>query len=514
MDEVLTRRFQRYLEERDQAADIDIAPASRRRGSRRPDRIDPDTGRPKKFAYPPNLVVVDGGLPQVNAAQSALTALGIDDVAVVGLAKRLEEVWVPGQDFPVILPRTSEGLYLLQRVRDEAHRFAITFHRQRRSKAMTTSVLDGIPGLGETRRKALLREFGSVKRIRAASVEDLQAVPGIGPALATTIAAELATQARRDRPSGEPHDRRDSRRGERSEGSEREHAPGDAPVVRPRDGPSSSVTGMSGAGRSTTANVLEDPAGTSSTTCRRSCWSSYRPGHEETRPVASRATASPLSSTSAARGFFDHLQTVDELRPGVDAQPRSFLDATDEALVRRFESVRRPHPLQGDGRLLDGITRERDLLADLRAVADVVIDTSGLNVHQLAKEVHPVFAGDGAPGCGSPSCRSGSSTASRSTPTSSSTCASCPTRSGSPSCATSPARTRRWPSSSWARRVPGSSSSASSPSWTRSRGLRPRGAALRHARGRLHGGQAPFGGRGRAAGRACERRRRDLRRPP
>jgi excinuclease ABC subunit C len=190
MDEVLTRRFQRYLEERDQASDVEIGPDP----DAGPDRIDPDTGRPKKFAYPPNLVVVDGGLPQVNAAQAALTALGIDDVAVVGLAKRLEEVWVPGQDYPVILPRTSEGLYLLQRVRDEAHRFAITFHRQRRSKAMTASVLDGIPGLGQQRRKALLREFGSVKKIRAASVEELQSVAGIGPALAATIAAELTRE--------------------------------------------------------------------------------------------------------------------------------------------------------------------------------------------------------------------------------------------------------------------------------------------------------------------------------
>jgi excinuclease ABC subunit C len=191
MDEVLTRRFQRYLEERDTASDVELGPDP----ESGPERIDPDTGKPKKFAYPPNLVVVDGGLPQVNAAQAALTALGIDDVAVVGLAKRLEEVWVPGQDYPVILPRTSEGLYLLQRVRDEAHRFAITFHRQRRSKAMTASVLDGIPGLGETRRKALLRHFGSVKKVRAASVEDLQAVSGIGPALAATIAAQLSSEA-------------------------------------------------------------------------------------------------------------------------------------------------------------------------------------------------------------------------------------------------------------------------------------------------------------------------------
>ena len=153
--------------------------------------VDEETGRPRRFAYPPNLVVVDGGAPQVAAAQAVLDELGIDDVALVGLAKRLEELWLPGEDFPVLLPRTSEGLYLLQRVRDEAHRFAITFHRQRRSKAMTASALDGIPGLGEARRKALLTRFGSVKRLRAASVEELVAVPGIGPALAARLAAEL-----------------------------------------------------------------------------------------------------------------------------------------------------------------------------------------------------------------------------------------------------------------------------------------------------------------------------------
>jgi excinuclease ABC subunit C len=175
MHEVLTRRFRRYLDDRVGARDLEGLP------------IDPDTGRPRRFAYPPNLVVVDGGLPQVNAARAALTELGIDDVALVGLAKRLEEVWVPGKDFPVILPRTSEGLYLLQRVRDEAHRFAIAFHRQRRSKAMTTSVLDDIPGLGDIRRKALLRHFGSVKRLKEASVEQIREVPGIGPSLGATI---------------------------------------------------------------------------------------------------------------------------------------------------------------------------------------------------------------------------------------------------------------------------------------------------------------------------------------
>ena len=177
MHEVLTRRLRHLLA---------VDPGEGVAGP-----VDEETGRPRRFAYPPNLVVVDGGAPQVAAAQAVLDELGIDDVALVGLAKRLEELWLPGEDFPVLLPRTSEGLYLLQRVRDEAHRFAITFHRQRRSKAMTASALDGIPGLGEARRKALLTRFGSVKRLRAASVEELVAVPGIGPALAARLAAEL-----------------------------------------------------------------------------------------------------------------------------------------------------------------------------------------------------------------------------------------------------------------------------------------------------------------------------------
>ncbi len=189
MREVLTRRFRRYLHERGGADDIEPSTDLSRDGG----PIDPETGRPRTFAYPPNLVVVDGGLPQVNAAATALRDLGIDDIAIVGLAKRLEEVWVPGEQFPVILPRTSEGLYLLQRVRDEAHRFAITFHRQRRSSAMTTSALDGIPGLGPARRAALVKHFGSVKKVRAASADEIATVPGIGPSLAVTIVNALAT---------------------------------------------------------------------------------------------------------------------------------------------------------------------------------------------------------------------------------------------------------------------------------------------------------------------------------
>jgi excinuclease ABC subunit C len=157
--------------------------------------IDPETGRPRKFAYPPNLIVVDGGQPQVTAAARAMAELGVADIALCGLAKRLEEVWLPDQDLPVVLPRSSEGLYLLQRVRDEAHRFAITHHRQRRSRAMTASVLDDVPGLGPARKKALLSRFGSVRKLRAAAVEDVSTVPGIGPGLAAAVVAALAGQA-------------------------------------------------------------------------------------------------------------------------------------------------------------------------------------------------------------------------------------------------------------------------------------------------------------------------------
>ena len=184
--EVILRRFRRYLAEREKTGELDTLG-------------DPESGEPagtsgpKKFAYPPNLVVVDGGPLQAAAAARALAELGIDDVAVCGLAKRLEEVWRPGEEYPVILPRSSEGLYLLQRVRDEAHRFAITYHRQKRGKAATASVLDDVPGLGPARRAALLKHFGSVRKLRAASIEEIAAVPRIGPNLAATITVALGS---------------------------------------------------------------------------------------------------------------------------------------------------------------------------------------------------------------------------------------------------------------------------------------------------------------------------------
>ncbi len=176
--EVVRRRFARYLRDNEHEQP----------------GLDPDTGRPRKFAYPPNLLVVDGGPAQVAAAAEALFELGVTDVAIAGLAKRLEEVWLPGVAAPVILPRTSEGLYLLQRVRDEAHRFAISYHRQKRSARMTASALDDVAGLGQTRRTALLKHFGSVRRIRQASVPELTEVPGVGPSTARAVLAALGSE--------------------------------------------------------------------------------------------------------------------------------------------------------------------------------------------------------------------------------------------------------------------------------------------------------------------------------
>ena len=198
MHEVITRRFRRLLEDRVRHPDLDVSGGDEAGGTTQvgPLLVDPDTGRARKFSYAPGLVVVDGGPPQVAAAQRALDELGIDDIPVCGLAKRLEEVWLPGQEDPVILPRSSEALFLLQRVRDEAHRFAITHHRSRRSKSMVESALDDVPGLGEVRRRALLKRFGSLRKIRAASVEDIAEVPGIGRRTAEAIVAALAEQSR------------------------------------------------------------------------------------------------------------------------------------------------------------------------------------------------------------------------------------------------------------------------------------------------------------------------------
>ncbi|HYK29669.1 MAG TPA: excinuclease ABC subunit UvrC, partial [Streptosporangiaceae bacterium] len=190
--EVITRRFRRYLDEqatRPPGVD-DLADGS----------AEPDQRR--KFAYPPNLLVIDGGPAQVAAAVRALDELGVVDVAVCGLAKRLEEVWLPGEDGPVIMPRSSEGLYLLQRVRDEAHRFAITYHRARRTAALRTSQLDTVPGLGPARKATLLRQFGSVRKLTSASLQEIAAVPGFGQRTAESVYNALHSASEGGQPEG------------------------------------------------------------------------------------------------------------------------------------------------------------------------------------------------------------------------------------------------------------------------------------------------------------------------
>lgn len=180
MDEVLRRRFRRLLAEENGEDGEDEEGIAFESGP-----VDAN-GRPRRFSYRPDLVVVDGGLPQVNAARDALDSMGID-IPLIGLAKRLEEVWIPGEEFPLIFPRTSAALYMLQYLRDESHRFAITAHRKRRAKNQQRSVLDGIAGVGPSRQKALLRHFGSVKKIRESTPEQIAQVSGIGPALGSAI---------------------------------------------------------------------------------------------------------------------------------------------------------------------------------------------------------------------------------------------------------------------------------------------------------------------------------------
>ena len=168
MREVLTRRLQAYLAAR---------------------RETPQPGqRPAKFSYPPQLLLVDGGKGQLGVAEQVVDELGLaDEIPVAGLAKRFEQVFVPGRSAPVDIPRGSEALFMLQRIRDEAHRFANTFHAERRSKRMTTSALDGIPGLGETRRKRLLKELGGVGAVKQASLEQLQALPWLPNNVAAAV---------------------------------------------------------------------------------------------------------------------------------------------------------------------------------------------------------------------------------------------------------------------------------------------------------------------------------------
>lgn len=184
--EVTRRRFKRHQEDKLHVPDEELEATTFA-----DEDVTEESADGKKFAYPPQLFVVDGGLPQVNAAQKVFDELGVVDMALIGLAKRLEEIWVPGDDEPIILPRGSEALYLLQHIRDEAHRFAISYHRQQRSKRMRSSALDAVPGLGPARRADLVKHFGSVKKLKQASIEEITEVKGFGPALAENIYSAL-----------------------------------------------------------------------------------------------------------------------------------------------------------------------------------------------------------------------------------------------------------------------------------------------------------------------------------
>ena len=209
--EVTRRRFRRHNEDPALTPDETDGPVDDEADS------DPKSATKRRFAYPPQLYVVDGGRPQVEAAAEVLAELGVTDVPVIGIAKRLEEIWLPGEEYPVIFPRHGEGLFLLQRLRDEAHRFAIRAHRGARSKRMTASILDEVPGLGPSRRSALSEAFPTVSALRTASTEELCAVPGIGPSVAAAIKSVLGTDApgaaTDDPPSGDP-DHADSNVGE------------------------------------------------------------------------------------------------------------------------------------------------------------------------------------------------------------------------------------------------------------------------------------------------------------
>ncbi len=242
-------------------------------------------------------------------------------MAVCGLAKRLEEVWLPGEEYPVILPRSSEGLYLLQRVRDEAHRFAITYHRQKRGKAATASALDDVPGLGPARRATLLKHFGSVRKLRAASVEEIGAVPGIGPKLAAT----------------------DLRRARLEPG-------GGAACGRVRTRPrSSSSPACPGPAGPRAAKALEDLG-----------WyvvDNLPPNLLPTMVDLAARTNGAVSRMAAvvdvrSRAFSTDLKSaLSELAAQGAAARIVFLEAAEDTLVRRFDSERRPHPLQGAGRV-------------------------------------------------------------------------------------------------------------------------------------------------------------------
>ena len=364
MEEMLRRRFTRLLKEQEEG---------------------PSPGR--RFSYPPALVVVDGGRGQLSMASKVLADLGLQ-IPHIGLAKRLEEVYFPDTPEPLLIPRGSEALFVLQHLRDEAHRFAITYHRQKREKRALASPLDDIPGVGPGRKKALLKRFGSLTRLRAAEVEEIAATPGIGPEVARAVYDGLHTAPSREGLAGMPAGvlAAARRAPDMPDATILPMPPGEGP--RPATG-FTLITGLSGAGRSEAAHSLEDlgffvvdnlpPA-----LLGKMAELVSRPGGP-TR----------VAIVVDARGgvFFGELsKALEELKQEHVDYRIVFLEAADDDLVNRYEATRRRHPLAPADRVVEGIRKERLMMESLRGDADLIIDTSGLTPHGLRDRIREAFA--------------------------------------------------------------------------------------------------------------------------
>jgi RNase adaptor protein for sRNA GlmZ degradation len=388
MREVIRRRFLRFAEER-------AAPV-----------VAEGEDGPRRFAYPPNLVIVDGGVGQLNAALEGTRDLAVDDVAFVGLAKRFEELWVPGRSRPVVLPRGSEALYLVQRVRDEAHRFAITYQRTRRSKAVASSALDGVPGVGPARRKALFRRFGSVAALRRATVDELMEVPGVSRTIATAVHDHLHQRGHRvttDDVISEPH-----------------------PPAHPHR--------VRHVGRRP-FHRLQRAGGPRVVRDRQPAPDADRPGGRARVHPGSSVGARPGRRRPGPRVLLRARRHVRELQHGEADVRVLYLEADDDALVRRFEETRRRHPAADDAGVLAGIRRERTMLAELRGMADLIVDTTDLNVHELRERLEDAVADESSAPLRIEVVSFGFKRGPRATSTCCSTSASCPTPTGSTSSA-------------------------------------------------------------------------------
>ena len=400
--QVITRRLAYLKDARRPPTDADRwsrtsrrGHGARRRGRRRSGRGGRGGRRAprRKFAYPPNLLIVDGGQPQVAAAQRALDESGVTGIQLAGIAKRLEEIWLPDSDFPVILPRNSDALFLIQRLRDEAHRFAITLPAAAAQARHRRRVLAEIPGLGPSRVKELLKHFGSVAQLRKATPEQIAEVRGrrLAPPPRSSSGWPRVPRRRRSRRCA-AEDARGARQslGWRHTRQRRDlvtwHTRRRHIATRSSSRKCSSSPACPAPAARPSATRSKTSAGTSSTTCRRRCcgrWSTSPAARSRRLPAHRRRRR-----RARRRNFFADLREMIREASATGTKVRVlFLEATDAALVRRFEQVRRPHPLQGDGTILDGIAAERTRLREIREASDIIIDTSDLNIHQLATSI-------------------------------------------------------------------------------------------------------------------------------